>query len=104
MDEIDEDWEYGVYDFKFAEYDGVDFEWWPNLYEVGQSFTIKLPNGKVLRRSDDKNGNDAIDKPLFELLKEVLREALPFKGLKLAKGFRVGVELHDSACVKFWAP
>jgi hypothetical protein len=52
----------------------------------------------------DKDGNDAIDKPLFKLLIEVLREALPFKGLNLAKGFRVGVEMHDSACVRFWSP
>jgi hypothetical protein len=94
----------GAYDFKYSEYGHEEFEWWPDLYKVGPSFTISLPDGKVLRRSTDKNGNDAIDEPLFKLLTETLTEALPFKGLKLAKGFRVGVEMHDSACVKFWSP
>jgi hypothetical protein len=104
-DEVGENLEHGgTYEFKYAEYAHEDFGWWPNLYEVGRSFTIKLPDGKVLRRSTDKDGNDAIDKPLFKLLMEVLREALPFKGLKLAKGFRVGVELADSSCMKFWEP
>jgi hypothetical protein len=94
----------GAYDFKYSEYGREDFEWWPDLYEVGPSFTIKLPDGTVLRRSTDKDGNNAIDKPLFKLLTEVMTEALPFKGLKLAKRFRVGVEMHDSPCMRFWSP
>jgi hypothetical protein len=94
----------GACAFKYSEYGREDFEWWPNLYEVGPSFTIKLPDGKVLRRSMDKNGNDAIDKPLFELLTEVMIEALPFNGLTMAKRFRVGVEMADGAHIRFWSP
>lgn len=94
----------GAYDFKYSEYGHEDFEWWPDLYKVGASFTILLPDGRKMRRSTDKNGNDAIDKPLFKLLTEALTEALPFRGLRLSKGFRVGVEMHDSSCVKFWSP
>lgn len=92
----------GAYGFKYAEYAQEIFEWWPDLYKVGSDFNIKLPDGEILRRSTDKNGNDAIDKPLFKLLVETLTEALPFKKLNRARKFRVGVEMHDSSCVKFW--
>lgn len=93
-----------LYDFAFCEYDSVSFDWWPSLYDIGRTFKILMPDGRIKRRSFDKDGNVAIDKPLFELLREILREAWPIKGIRLAKTFRLGVELHDSACVEFWIP
>jgi hypothetical protein len=93
-----------IYEFAYCEYDSVDFDFWPDLYDVGPDFKINMPDGKLVRRSTDKNGNEAIDKPLLELLVQVLREAGPFKGLRRAKPFRLGVEIANSAFVKFWVP
>src|SRR5262249_36015863 len=93
-----------IYEFAYSEYDAVDFDWWPNLYEVGSDFKIKMADGRVLRRSTDKNGNDAIDKPLFELLMELVRQAEQVTALPPADPVRRGVQIADSALVQFWVP
>lgn len=102
--ECGRDFQGGVYDFRYREYAQEDFSWWPDLYEVGSEFRIKMPDGKMVRGNFDKGGNRAIDKPLFELLKQVMREASPFEGLRRSKSFLVGVEMADSDLMEFWVP
>lgn len=95
----------GLRQLKYAEFAEATFGFWPDLYEVGQDFSIKLPNGRTIHRSTDddepEGGNNAIDRPLFELLRDVLKKT-PLKKLKLAKHCKVGVEMHDSALIEFW--
>src|SRR5579872_1662741 len=96
---------YGEYnDNEFGR--GVHFdEWWPDLYkcEEDEAYEINSENETVITTYKSKEGNDAIDKPLFELLKKILREA-NFDQVNKASPFVLGVEMGSSALEESWSP
>ncbi len=59
------------------EYASVRFDWWPdfNSRPEGKPYEIYLEDGTVIKTLQDEEGNDAIDKPFFAMLKQVLQAA-----------------------------
>lgn len=93
-----------IYDFKYTAYREIILPNWPNFHNLDGRFRIRTLEGKLRRGNLDRDGDDAINKPVFDLLVKILKAAPPFPGLKRAKPFRLGVEEHDSGKAKFWVP
>ena len=100
-----------VFGGRYGEYNDNEFgrgvrfdEWWPDLYacKEDEPYEIQMPDGGVRRTFQSKEGNDAIDKPLFNLLKEVLREADLGK-IKRAQPFILSVQMGNSPLEESWA-
>src|SRR5262245_10866594 len=56
---------------------GISFDGWPNFYDrsEGEKFEIHMPDGSTKITDPELDGDEAINWPVFELLKEVLSEA-----------------------------
>jgi len=98
-----------VFGGKPGEYDddefgrGVSFqETWPDFYAAGEdeSLELALEDGSIVTTSW-REGNDAIDKPFFNLLKEILREA-DLTGLNKMKRLQLSVEMGSSPLEETW--
>jgi hypothetical protein len=93
------------YEYEENEYGGgVRFdEYWPNFYagEEGEPYEIALENGKTVTTFQSKEGNNAIDNPLFNMLKEVLNEA-DLQGLKKGRSLKLAVEMGSSELEEEW--
>jgi hypothetical protein len=93
---------YGEYnDNEFGR--GVTFEWWPDLYSCaeGEPYEIELEDRSVVRTFQSEEGNDAIDRPLFELLKQVLRDA-DISSVNKGASFALAVEMGSSGLEETW--
>ena len=83
---------------------GVTFDsFWPDFYAVEDSepYEITLEDGTVTKTYQSKVGNDAIDKPLFKLLQEVLAEA-DLASVNKTKSLKLAVEMGCSGLQKAW--
>ena len=97
-----------VFGARFGDYNdneisrGMHFDdWWPDLYacKEGEAYELHMPDGKVIKTFQSKEGNDAIDRPLFAVLKEIdlttLNKSVPFV---------LGVEMVSSSLAETWIP
>jgi hypothetical protein len=93
------------YEYEENEYgSGVRFdEYWPDFYacKEGEPYEIALENGKTVTTYQSKEGNNAIDKPLFNLLKEVLMQT-DLADLKKAGSLMLAVEMGSSDLEETW--
>lgn len=83
---------------------GVSFDkFWPNLYECEEDepYEILHDNGKVVTKYQSRDGNDAIDKPLFALLKEILRDT-DVTHIKKSKPLVLAIEMGSSPLQTSW--
>jgi hypothetical protein len=82
---------------------GVRFDWWPDFYACAENepYEIHMPDGQVVKTFQSQEGNDAIDRPFFGLLMEVLKEA-DLHLLNKGKPFILGVEMGSSGLQETW--
>lgn len=56
---------------------GLVLDFWPNFYECaeGELYEFLLPDGSQMTRDPEADGDEAIDRPTFDLLCEILQQA-----------------------------
>ena len=98
-----------VFGGRFGEYNDNEYgriyfdDWWPDLYACpeGEPYEIHLHGGAVVRTMQSEQGNDAIDRPLFGLLKDVLAAA-DLSGVRRDKRLALTVEMGSSGLAESW--
>jgi hypothetical protein len=94
---------YSCADFAFPEYAKADFVDFPDFYTCGSNLLFLDLRGQKIKVDVNREGNEGINKVLFPFLKATLASISDFGGIKRAKVFRLGVQMHDSQYVEFWA-
>jgi hypothetical protein len=93
-----------VGEYSDNEYASSHFDkWWPDLYKCpeGEPYQIRFPDGTVFETIQSDEGNAAIDRPLFMLLKKVMK-ATDFSPLNRIKPLPLAVVMGDSALAEEW--
>lgn len=91
-------------DFKFNDYSIYYSNAWQEEYEKQQKVKIKTGHFRVEIADSDKEGDEAINEIFFRYFEKLLYDDAIQKSLSKVKKsleFRVGVQLLDSAFVRF---
>jgi hypothetical protein len=72
---------------------GIQLQW-PDMYGPGDENVFAWPGGNERRTNQAKEGNDAIDLPLFDLLVEILQES-NFDDVKHQENLELFVEMSN---------
>jgi WD40 repeat protein len=92
------------YEYVANEHGGIRFDWWPDLYDLkdGDHYEI-VHEGDWAIDPALLRGDDAINVPLFWLLKAVL-EQVSLKGVKRTKDFQLSAQIGAHWLEVQWRP
>lgn len=98
-----------VFDGRHGEYvanefgPGITFEGWPSFYDrgEGEKYEILMPDGTITITDPDQDGDEAINWPVYELLKAVLSEAT-FDNISKAIPLTLAVEIGNTDFKSEW--
>jgi hypothetical protein len=99
-----------VFGDQFGEYNADEFgnpitfdEIWPDFYEKPEDepYEILLANDKVLTTYPSEVGDEAIDKPFFSLLEEILRNS-DLRRINMGSPLTLSVQVGNDYLEKTW--
>lgn len=79
------------------------FDGFPDLYESGPRISLKMPDETVVD-FDFEDGDEALHKIMLDFLLPIMESFGGYRDLNRAELFRLGVQVQNSTCSKFWSP
>ena len=92
-------------DFEYVDYACINLPTWQQQCESQETVTIKNSLGNIIEINQYTDGDEAINKVVYEYyvnILEELEERQLFDNLNQEQILRIGVQMLDSTYEKFW--